>query len=351
MYAIRSLKTTILGQSINGNSLATELSASHVPITDADCRGCAEPCDQGHEEYPRFDVDMKTKLLGSVKPYSRQVVISTGKADWQREVTEETDSLAAYLSAVYPGKPAKAEARREEKLAKGLFSTNDTGKIAILNGSHTTLSEDPDKQTVLIFPDYKVVVDIPRSLEGATTLWRSYLDASVPQRANKPGSNQSLKSWVIPYSCVILLCSHKRRDKRCHIASGILEQGFIQSLTQHGWSADTQLEDPSILLGSNLESFTGSVEEKDRQITEQLKGVREEKRALILKNSHVGGHKFAGNCIIYMPQGYGVWYGRVTAHEVEAIVVNTIEGGKVLPKLLRGGINLSKPGCSNLNDW
>jgi len=74
-------------------------------------------------------------------------------------------------------------------------------------------------------------------------------------------------------------------------------------------------------------------------------------KALILKNSHTGGHNFAGNCIIYTPQGSGVWYGRVTTHEVESIVQNTIIGGEILAPLLRGGVNLSRPGCANLNDW
>lgn len=52
-----------------------------------------------------------------------------------------------------------------------------------------------------------------------------------------------------------------------------------------------------------------------------------------------------------MPQGAGVWYGRVSTHEVEPIVRNTILGGKILPPLLRGGVNLSRPDCKRLNDW
>lgn len=54
---------------------------------------------------------------------------------------------------------------------------------------------------------------------------------------------------------------------------------------------------------------------------------------------------------IYTPQGAGVWYGRVSTHEVDSVVANTIEDGLVLPKLLRGGVNISRPGCSRLHDW
>lgn len=40
------------------------------------------------------------------------------------------------------------------------------------------------------------------------------------------------------------------------------------------------------------------------------------KRALVIKTSHIGGHKFAGNLIVYSPRGTGVWYGRVSPKEV-----------------------------------
>lgn len=54
---------------------------------------------------------------------------------------------------------------------------------------------------------------------------------------------------------------------------------------------------------------------------------------------------------IYFPQGSSVWYGRVSPHEVNAVVHETIIGGKILPPLLRGGLNISKPGCKSLLDW
>ena len=73
-----------------------ELKEACVPVSTEECRGCADPCDQGgwctsrvlvavislmlvgHEEYPsRFTVDMETEMLGSVKPYHRQVRLGT----------------------------------------------------------------------------------------------------------------------------------------------------------------------------------------------------------------------------------------------------------------------------------
>ena len=54
---------------------------------------------------------------------------------------------------------------------------------------------------------------------------------------------------------------------------------------------------------------------------------------------------------INTPRGVSVWYGRVTPHEVDAIVKETIIGGRILPALLRGGLNLCHPGQRSLNDW
>ena len=78
--------------------------------------------------------------------------------------------------------------------------------------------------------------------------------------------------------------------------------------------------------------------------------------------SHIGGHKWAGNVIVYVPPawaakeddakaatldekasasplaGCGVWYGRVEPKHVEGIIKETVLGGRVIRELLRGGI-------------
>ena len=77
--------------------------------------------------------------------------------------------------------------------------------MAILNGSHDTLSNDHDHETVLVFPDYKVVAEVPRSLDGARELWRNSVNPSVP-RVGSSSEGSTVKSWVIPYTCVILIC-------------------------------------------------------------------------------------------------------------------------------------------------
>jgi len=275
-----------------------------------------------------------------------QVVISTGKTDWEKEVTEVQGTLAAYLLQVQKSSAAK-ETDQVENPPSGVFTSSESTRIAILNGSHDTLSDDCNLETVLVFPDYKAMVGIPRSLQGAQDLW----SCAVNPALGRSGLDQSsLKSWILPYSCVIMLCSHKRRDNRCSIAAPKLQTTFIQSLEQKGWEVHNQVEDASHI-GPLLGDLKGTQDEQEAQILDRLKTLPAQKKVLILRNSHIGGHKYAGNCIIHTPQGWSVWYGRVTPHEVESIVLNTIIGGKVLPSLFRGGSNVARPGCGNLHDW
>jgi hypothetical protein len=229
-------------------------------------------------------------MLGSVRPYRRQVrvrqyvsifglsdkpvpkvVISTGKSDWQRSVTSEHGSLASHLAAIegaapatltgfstpgtLPGTPSSTSLNLSNAIA-GIFKDSETHAVSILNGSHNTLSKHHDHETVLIFPDYKVVAEVPRSLDGARDLWRNSVNPSVPRPGLSSGSS-AVNSWVIPYACVILICersfffffllarvsaplrteswqswptgSHRRRDARCAIVAPKLEYGEFRS--------------------------------------------------------------------------------------------------------------------------
>lgn len=76
-----------------------------------------------------------------------------------------------------------------------------------------------------MLPDYIVVADVPRSPAGADALWTAMLDPARPCRtpprsvpvskhadtmangANGVSRPRALDWWVLPYSCVILLCT------------------------------------------------------------------------------------------------------------------------------------------------
>jgi hypothetical protein len=94
---------------------------------------------------------------------------------------------------------------------------------------------------------------------------------------------------------VVLICSHTSRDARCGAYYPVLKAEFERVLAERG-----------------------------------VKGVK------VAATSHLSGHKFAGNVVVYMPGGWGVWYGRVGVEEVEGIVQETVLGGRVVGSLLRG---------------
>jgi len=128
-----------------------------------------------------------------------------------------------------------------------------------------------------------------------------------------------------------------KRPPRRQSPTRCVLSAFTTTLSALGWDVHTQIDDPAEYGQPALEDLP---EPRSDAAAEQLRRIRNGEyanRALILRNSHVGGHRFAGNVIIYFPTGNGVWYGRTSPHVVEAIVKSTILDGKVLPALLRGG--------------
>ncbi|KAG6031242.1 hypothetical protein E4U41_007644, partial [Claviceps citrina] len=90
----------------------------------------------------------------------------------------------------------------------------------------------------------------------------------------------------------------------------------------------------------------GEVEEEEEE---------EKKTARVGLISHIGGHKFAGNAIVYIPPGHlgpggeehplagcGIWYGRVEPRHVEGLVDETVVRGRVVEDMFRGGIDAKR---------
>ena len=132
---------------------------------------------------------------------------------------------------------------------------------------------------------------------------------------------------------LVLICGHGGRDERCGIYGPLLRTEFEDKLgTVGGWAVQKDLSGTKASAPS-----TASPGDKSARV------------GLI---SHIGGHKFAGNVIIYIPPqttlengqrhplaGMGVWYGRVEPKHVEGIVRETIGRGRVIEELYRGAID------------
>lgn len=162
--------------------------------------------------------------------------------------------------------------------------------------------------------------------------------ASEPQQLPIPTSLQSSHpppppSHFItrpsPHSYLILLCSQKTRDARCGQSAPLLRREFERHLRPLGLYRDLNDERPG--------------------------GVG------IYFISHVGGHKFAANLMIYRRAGLDhkaeakdgrapeeagqcIWLARVRPEDCEGIVRFTVLQGKVVKpeKQLRGGFDREK---------
>jgi hypothetical protein len=101
----------------------------------------------------------------------------------------------------------------------GVFNSNEFSRLSILNGSHSTIDPDAEVESVLVFPDYKLVNATP-SRNGASALWEEHIKPPDTDHILPIGDDSrqpQTQSWIIPYGCVILLCEDS--VKNYHVSS------------------------------------------------------------------------------------------------------------------------------------
>jgi hypothetical protein len=177
----------------------------------------------------------------------------------------------------------------------------------------------------MLFPSFRFIESIPHTPSAHSAFATAFLKSKRLHPAHAGLSEAQRKAltrdesaWtdnlpkVKPVDNVtVLICGHGGRDKRCGILGPVLKQAFDTEFSRQGIRADVGLI------------------------------------------SHIGGHKYAGNVIIYIPpnfpsqisenkgslSGGGIWYGRVGPEQVEGIVEETVLKGRVIADLFRGGIS------------
>jgi hypothetical protein len=189
----------------------------------------------------------------------------------------------------------------------------------VITASSLPVSATPNTTTALLFPAFKRIPAIPHTPEA----WRDFATAYLKARTLHPmhdGLSSSQKEKLLRDETaasklplpepitkpVVLICGHGGRDQRCGIFGPILQSAFRTEFQRRGMDAD------------------------------------------VAQISHIGGHKYAGNVIIYLPpslegnalKGTGIWYGRVGPENVEGLVEETVVKGRVVVELLRGGTTM-----------
>lgn len=180
------------------------------------------------------------------------------------------------------------------------------------------MEESDGKTSVLILPSFTFVDCVSQT--DVPSLVHRYIDnPTVEKNGNgivAPNTGMIARSCELDY--VILLCSHRRRDARCGITAPLIKRELERHLRPLGLDSDAD------------DSRAGG--------------------AGIFFVSHVGGHKFSANVLIYRKKDQQmIWLARVKPEHCEGIVKYTLLQGKVIhPETqLRGGFDRVK----GLTSW
>ncbi|KAH9904665.1 Sucraseferredoxin-like protein [Xylariomycetidae sp. FL2044] len=287
-----------------------------------------------------LEIDREGKLNGLISNYAEQVLICTGKNDWSSRIEEENsgDNLAADL---------------KELVGRGGVYSDPFHNISVLNSSFpSSISRRPEVQTTsaYLLPSFKYVPFLPRvSFDSVQALVKGYLlpeklhpmnDGLPPIHKDRLLRKEAYQHMLYGVRDVdhvlVLVCGHGGRDMRCGVLGPVLEAEFERQLP-----------------GAGLEVTHGPVVDESVSAPPlpgtPIAGVVSTARVGLI--SHIGGHKFAGNIIIYLPPtmensagnphplaGHGIWYGRIEPKHVEGVIRETIVKGNIIADHFRGAI-------------
>ncbi|KAK0546407.1 hypothetical protein OC845_004602 [Tilletia horrida] len=391
-----SRPSVLLGSSRSRSTLApltddeeSSLRAQGVPLCGHEqaCADCAEPFDEDNppsylskaqlDLWKQQKIDLSPNSLLSTAhpdPFRTHALISTGKTDWIREVSQESGSLAElfrkFVAADRMLDPPPAAQDPGSKLPEGVWTNSSASRVVFNNSSHVSSpqhdasAESGKTHNLMLFPSFQLVTNVPAPVQERgksnesllQAIWNLYIRGAcerVSEEDKQLVKDQKVKRWTLPYRAVVLICSHQERDARCGIAASLLASSLRHHAEAAGWKVDergdTVPRSPSEtstparreLSDANL-SHDGA---QSRAQDAQGKGTDDDNENTlgIFRISHIGGHKFAGNVIVYFPSGAGLWYGRVSpVRDAKLLFEKTIVQGTVIPEFLRAGINLAK---------
>ncbi|OAL36697.1 hypothetical protein AYO20_04029 [Fonsecaea nubica] len=361
--------------------------AELFPPTDpaVDGQECLHDCTSCTVHYPtKFSVDESDRLFGHVKGFNVHLLVGTGKSDWVRDVTDEKGSVMQAVGKVgldlsgkggrvmlsasnFPSgeechdageeagtsdcmllpswvmiekvRPSQAASLMKEVVDKSARNDTPVGgaKRAEVNGHDHVPSHAGEQQEREDIPDVSGLqigegAEAPHQNSSQQEEQQQTSQGNTLDPAPLPLSiSSSFKIRPIPHSYLILMCSQKTRDARCGQSAPLLRREFERILRPMGLYRDLHDDRPG--------------------------GVG------IYFISHVGGHKYSANVMIYRRQGRKkevggddvdvdgeklekeavqlIWLARVRPEDCENIVRYTVLQGKVVKpqRQLRGGFD------------
>ncbi|PWW80486.1 hypothetical protein C7212DRAFT_362257 [Tuber magnatum] len=264
---------------------------------------CPPSCACSLEGLPEdLDIDRVTPLKGTMANYYRHLLVCTGRSDWasriEMDVAEPGGGLAGKIKVLTAMRGGGRKDLRDP-FAPTLVTNSSFEREPVVGGGQGLAS-------AYIFPSGVYLPRIPVEDESVVELVRRFL---LPGGGDVESTLESRKVL----ETVVLICSHNSRDTRCGLVAGPLRRQFEKELAEKGVLLEGH-EDEKGRIGKVRVGFT----------------------------SHLGGHKFAGNVVVYRPDGLGVWYGRVEPKHVTGIVAETVLNWRIVGELCRGVIEESR---------
>ncbi|KAF2722076.1 hypothetical protein K431DRAFT_284282 [Polychaeton citri CBS 116435] len=306
--------------------------------------GCPSPTCQCREMPDGLDIDQDQNINGSMVAYSSQILISTGRSDWKSKIeTEQTDDgdFVRQLRTFLGPKGKYSDPYHNVLITHSSLPPTEPPTPAPYDQKPATYSP---AASAFILPSFQYIPSIPSDQASVEKFIRGFILPTQlhPQHHHTQDVTREQMSALIRHptlqshfpgtrkvdEILILVCGHGKRDSRCGTLGPILQAEFEEKL---------QRQNVALLHSSPVRE----AEEIDTTVEPYVPTAR------VGQISHIGGHKWAGNVIIYIPfswtghplAGKGIWYGRVNPANVEGIVSKTVMEGKVIRELFRGGID------------
>ncbi|KAK5761009.1 hypothetical protein LTS12_008857 [Elasticomyces elasticus] len=338
-------------------TLDAQLFTKTVPEIDGE--DCLHDCTTCTIHYPRkFEIEEDDNFYGHINGFSRHLIIATGKTDWVRDVEDEKGSV---MEAV-----GKNRGCYDEGVGGGnlMLSASNIPTESDFLGEGDGKGNYGRPTRVLLLPAFQWIngvttESVPDLIKGVVnrtpTVTTQLLPPSQTNSHSIPDLQlpEGLTLSSCPHKYLILLCSQATRDARCGQSAPLLRRELERHLRPLGLFRD---------LGDERPGGVG-----------------------IYFISHVGGHKYSANMLVYRKadhvpvtkaeanwngasngnsatngdggsNGHGtgsdeveeaaqcIWLARIKPEDCENIVRYTVLQGKVVKpeSQLRGGFDRGK---------
>lgn len=250
------------------------------PVKDTGCTYC-EP-----DLFTKSRINHKKNLRNSTVALYKHVLLLNGSPDhesWPKRFE------------MNPGQPISDITMLKRKFTDG-YHPSMVSMTSLQESKAVPGFDLSNSALVGLYPD-GLAVEVP--IDRMKDFVVAYLSGS----SGSPGEKEQKEKLKSTFKSVkltkdyILVCGHKKRDIRCGKMGPLVMAEFRKTFEMNHIQSET---------------------------------------AALGYISHIGGHKFAANVLVFKKNGDVIWYGRVEPKHVQGIVEKTVLGNEIIEELYRG---------------